>query len=210
MKATAAWPLAESVKKILAPYCDQIEIAGSLRRGRDWVNDIDLVVLPKEGQLEPLRARCKQRAKVVLDGQQNLIVELDNRAGGKLQVDIFIAHPEQRDLLETKPTNFGSLLLCRTGSKDHNIYLVEHAKRLGLTWNPYHGMFASDGSLLASATEEDIFRVLQVAFIPPALRERHVNRRDAETQSDGGELPSFSASQCLGGETTKPINHQTA
>jgi DNA polymerase (family 10) len=186
MKSADAWPLAESVKKVLSPYCAQIEVAGSLRRGRDWVNDIDLVLLPKEGQLEPLRARCKQRAKVVLDGRQNLIVELDDRHVGRIQVDIFIAQPESRDLLSHTPTNFGSLLLCRTGSTAHNIYLVEHAKRLGLTWNPYRGVFATDGSLLASATEEDIFRVLQLAPIPPALRERP------------------------GGETAKPVNPQPA
>ena len=77
-----------------------------------------------------------------------------------------------RDLLNTAPDNFGTLLLCRTGSKEHNIFLVEHAKRLNLRWNPYRGVIDGAGNVLASETEEDIFKALDLPWIQPEDRER--------------------------------------
>jgi DNA polymerase (family 10) len=184
--------LAERVKGELEGYCERIEIAGSIRRGRPYCGDIDLVVLPKGnepanalargqanerefkyGYLHALKERCKQNAEVVTDGDMNLIVRLRNG----VQLDIFIAQRESRDLLESKPTNFGSLLLCRTGSAAHNIWLVERAKGLGKRWNPYYGVFVGktaggEARCIASATEEDIFAALDLEFIAPERRER--------------------------------------
>lgn len=168
MNLDEARKLAERVAGSLAEYCDQIEIAGSIRRGRPEVNDIDLVVLIKPGQEYPFRRRCIQRCTIVTDGPQNVILRLP--ASG-FQLDLFIARPEAKDLLATTPTNFGSLLLCRTGSRAHNIWLIEHAKKIGLCWNPYHGVYTGR-HCIASATEADIFRALQLDFIPPEARER--------------------------------------
>lgn len=177
-------PLAERVRAELEPYCEKIEIAGSIRRGRPWCNDIDLVCLPKAtsvaapaaapqelkyGYAHALRERCKRNAQVVTDGDVNLIVRLRNG----VQLDIFIARRPSADLLESKATNFGSLLLCRTGSVQHNIWLVEHAKRLGKTWNPYHGVFVGkSGQCIASASEEEIFAALELEFVAPEKREQ--------------------------------------
>lgn len=161
--------LAQRIAEQLLPFCEPglCAVAGSIRRRRPFVNDIDLVVLPKTGQLLALKARCKLATEVIKDGEQNMIVRLKNG----VQLDVFIAHGEHRDLLETKPTNFGALLLNRTGSTQHNVWLIEHAKSLGLTWNPYHGVFDGD-RLLAGATEADIFRALRLDFIEPERRER--------------------------------------
>lgn len=161
--------LAQRIAEQLLPFCERgmCVVAGSIRRRRPFVNDIDLVVLPKTGQLLALKARCKLATEVIKDGDQNMIVRLKNG----VQLDVFIAHGEQGDLLETKPTNFGTLLLNRTGSTQHNVWLIEHAKSLGLTWNPYHGVFDGD-RLLASATEAGIFRALKLDFIEPEQRER--------------------------------------
>jgi DNA polymerase/3'-5' exonuclease PolX len=168
--------LAHQIAAALTPFCDQIEVAGSIRRRRPLVGDIDLVVLPKPGQLEALKERCKRNTKVLTDGDQNLIVELKTTGDEPVQLDIFIAKPEVREMFETTPTNFGSLLLCRTGSVAHNIYLVQHAKALGLVWNPYHGVFGPDGTgrskLRASATEAEIFSALKLPFVKPEDRER--------------------------------------
>lgn len=176
-------PLAERVRAELEPYCEKIEIAGSIRRGRPYCNDIDLVCLPKGnseqeatektalkyGYAHALRERCKKNAAVVTDGDVNLIVRLKNG----VQLDIFIANRASADLLEAKPSNFGSLMICRTGSVQHNIWLVERAKQLGKRWNPYHGVFVGKSGLcIASATEEDIFRALDLEFIQPERRER--------------------------------------
>ena len=156
---------AETIADKLRSYCDKIEIAGSIRRQRPMCGDIDLVVLPRDA--EGLRDRVKHGRKVITEGTQNLIVEL---ADGT-QLDIFIARPESKTLLETLPTNFGSLLLCRTGSTQHNIHLIDHAKRMGLLWRPYVGIYEGH-DIVASETEEEIFEALCLPFIPPEKRER--------------------------------------
>jgi len=169
-----ATKLAEKIAAELQPFCERVAIAGSIRRRREFVNDIDIVCLPLENKFAALRERVLRSTAVVTDGSQTIVTRMTNG----VQLDCWIAKRPEQDLLTSTPTNFGSLLLCRTGSKEHNIYLVEHAKRIRdglggfLRWNPYHGVFDSRGDCLASVTEEDIFRVLQLDFVPPEKRER--------------------------------------
>lgn len=172
MNFTRALPLAEKVRERLFDLCEQVATAGSIRRRRDWVNDIDLVILPKPGMIEEIKSRVRSGCAVVTEGQQNCIYRMPlGKPGEEIQLDLFFARPTQRDLLQTVPGNFGTLLLCRTGSREHNIFLVEHAKRLGLVWRPYDGVF-QDGQWLASDSEEAIFIALQLCWIPPGKRER--------------------------------------
>lgn len=167
MDLSQATSLATKVSAVLAPFCERIEIAGSIRRKRPVCNDIDLVCIPKPGQFLALRARALENSTVVRDGEQNFISRLKNG----IQLDIFFARPDTSDLLEARPSNWGSLLLCRTGSRDHNIYMVERAKRMGLRWNPYTGVFRGE-QIIASRTEEEIFAALELAYLPPESRER--------------------------------------
>lgn len=166
MKLEVARKLAERIAEELGPFCTRIAIAGSIRRGRAEVGDIDLVCLAWNPG--GLRERLLRNAALVQDGQMNLIVRL----GNGVQVDLFMAQGSKRELFEERPGNFGSLLLCRTGSKEHNIYLIEHAKTLGLKWNPYYGVFDAKGKCLASETEEEIFAALGLGFVGPEGRER--------------------------------------
>lgn len=168
MNLARAALIATKIAASLAPLCEKIEIAGSIRRARPLCGDIDLVILPRPGEQAAIKARCKQKCAVVIDGPQNCIY----RMGDDTQIDIFFARHPVKELLQTIPGNFGSLLLCRTGSKEHNIYLVEHAKRRGLQWKPYEGVFDEDGYCLASETEESIFDALNLGFVPPERRER--------------------------------------
>ena len=173
MKLREAVTLAAKIKAELEPFSERIEIAGSIRRQRPEVGDIDLVILPKPGQLSAIKARCLQRCSAVTDGDQNFIVRMP--AVGPfagVQVDIFFAHHATKDFFQTVPGNFGTLLLCRTGSKEHNIFLVEHAKRFGMSWNPYRGVINPEGYVLASETEAEVFSALGLGFIPPESRER--------------------------------------
>ena len=173
MKLRDAITLAEKIKAQLEPFSERIEIAGSIRRGRPEVGDVDLVILPKPGQVAAIKERCRQKCAPVTDGPQNCIFRLPMVGPfAGVQLDIFFARPATSDLLQTLPGNFGTLLICRTGSKEHNIFLVEHAKRIGLTWNPYRGVIDPEGFVLASETEEDVFAALDLAFVPPASRER--------------------------------------
>jgi DNA polymerase (family 10) len=167
MNFSRAVAIALTLSEKMLPYADQIQIAGSIRRARSVVGDIDLVILPKDKA--GLKARCAAKWRTIRDGDQNCIYEVP-LSDMTVQVDIFFAHPASSDLFTKTPTNFGSLLLCRTGSKEHNIKLVEHAKRLGLRWNPYQGVFDGD-QLIASETEESIFEALKLPYVPPEIRE---------------------------------------
>lgn len=174
MSATnSRWPqhiaraLADRIVAELAPFCERIEIAGSLRRNLPNVGDIDLVVLPKSGMAEAMRQRIKRNAAVEIDGAQNLVVVLKNG----LQVDTFIARHAEADLLgDVTPCNWATLLLCRTGSKEHNIKLAQTALRNGDRWDPYAGV-VKNGKALPADSESDIFEQLGLAYVPPARRE---------------------------------------
>lgn len=172
MKLARAIVIALKIQEQLAPLCERIEIAGSIRRARLEVGDIDLVILPQPGQLNAIKARCAQRCEVIRDGEQNCIYRLKLSDDASVQLDIFFARPAISDLLNTAPGNFGTLLLCRTGSTEHNIFLVEHAKRQDLRWNPYRGVIDGQGNVLASETEEQIFTALNLPWIKPEDRER--------------------------------------
>jgi DNA polymerase (family 10) len=166
--------IARKIVAELTPFCDQIEIAGSIRRRRPNVNDIDLVVLPKPPYALALRERCKRNAiQVQTDGEMNLIVTLPYPPAGAegLQLDIFIATHPVGDFFQQTSTNFGTLLVCRTGSRQHNVKLASRAHQLGLHWNPYQGLYDGHGVCVARATEEDIFRALRLDFVPPEGRE---------------------------------------
>lgn len=125
------------------------------------------MVLPRPGGIEPLKARCLRKAAAVKNGEQEFVCRLTNG----VQLDVWIARPATRDLLSATESNYGTLFLCRTGSVQHNIFLVEHAKKLGLVWKPHDGVFHC-GNLLASETEEEIFAALGLKFVEPERREK--------------------------------------
>jgi DNA polymerase/3'-5' exonuclease PolX len=166
LKLPRASAIALKLQESMQPYCHQIEIAGSIRRAKPYVGDVDFVILPRD------RAGLEQRIHLagwerVTEGPQNCIYRVKLSDGFPLQIDIFYARPTTSDLFKTTPTNFGTLLLCRTGSKEHNIKLVEHAKKMGLRWNPYEGVFDAHDRLLASETETAIFRALELDYLAP-------------------------------------------
>ena len=166
MKLDLALKLAERIVTEITPYCDKVVIAGSIRRKREEVGDIDIVVEPRD------RAGLRQRVmqsnpRIIAAGPQNLEVELQRG----VRLDLWIATGEQPTLFGEMGTNFGSLLLCRTGCVTHNIKLVEFAKRKGLRWNPYYGVFDAQGKCLASETEEAVYAALGLKWIDPVDRE---------------------------------------
>ena len=138
----------------LAPLCEKIEVAGSIRRQRPFVNDIDLVLIPKnQGVLA------------------QKLYELGCRFGGpKLQrftykgipVDIYIASPQ----------TWATLLLIRTGSTRHNKELCSLARRRGWQLKANgEGLVDSLGKRVAGESEEAIFKALNVPYQEPWERE---------------------------------------
>lgn len=167
--------IADKVVAALAPLCERIEIAGSIRRGRALVGDIDLVILPKDRAA--IRAKLVPACNVLADGPQNLLVDWPLGRTERLQLDIFFAHDGVGDFFAREPSNWGTLLLCRTGSKEFNIWFAQQAQRAGLHWNPYRGLTRQKGlsqqsEVIAAATEDDLFKALEITPIKPEVRER--------------------------------------
>jgi DNA polymerase (family 10) len=174
MPLDRALRIATHVLNELAPLCVKIEIAGSIRRRRPFCGDVDLVCIPKD--YEALRERVLKRCKIALkddgktpigDGEQMLVVNMPDAT----QLDIWFAKAARQDLFRKFPSTWGSVLLCRTGNKQHNIHLAQTARALGYHWQTTLGLTCA-GNYIAGETEEDIFRALGLPFIEPEKRER--------------------------------------
>lgn len=171
--------IAERVAAELTPLCERLEIAGSIRRRRPYCGDIDLVLLPKcQANVDRIIERCAKNATLEKRGEQYVVLTLKNG----FQLDLWFAHAievQAGDLFDapkySAPGNFGMLLLARTGSARHNIWLATVATAKGMHFNPHRGIQKNAGktSRVIAATEEtEIFSALGLAFIPPEKRER--------------------------------------
>jgi DNA polymerase (family 10) len=134
----------------------QVVVAGSYRRRRDTVGDLDILVTARHGTaVGDKLAKYENVASVLAHGPSRTAVVL--RTG--LQVDLRVV-PEQ---------SYGAALLYFTGSKAHNIALRGLANEHGWKLNEY-GLFDGERRI-AGATEEKIYKKLNLAFVPPELRE---------------------------------------
>lgn len=155
-------PLAMQVSDALladlaaAPGVLQAQAAGSLRRLRETVGDLDLVVAVERGSGVMERFTAAAEVRSVL-------------AKGGTRASIVLANGLQVDLRAVPPASYGAALLYFTGSKAHNIALRQRARDAGLKLNEY-GLFRGD-RCIAGETEASIYRALGMPFIEPELRE---------------------------------------
>lgn len=157
----AARAMAFAIKDQLARVSGvaAIEVAGSIRRGRETVGDIDIVVASDAGHAGVFDrfVALPEVAEVLVRGETKTSARL--RSG--VQVDVRVVTPSQ----------FGAALHYFTGSKEHHVKLRTRAKKLGLKINEY-GVFPRDSEEpVASLTEADLYRVLGLDYIPPEIRE---------------------------------------
>ena len=164
MKLQEAKRLAFKVMQTIGDCCEKVEVAGSVRRRRGEVHDIDIVVIPKPfmwGRI-PILMRSELDAKPGIGGPEliRMYVPFANSPDGQAQVDFYAAKPE----------TWGVILLIRTGSTDHNIRLCTHAKALEMMLSASRGV-VEKGMVVASKTEEDIFKALILPYVEPGDRE---------------------------------------
>jgi DNA polymerase (family 10) len=151
---------------------EKLEPAGSYRRGRETVGDIDLLAVACDpNSIMDRLAAYPGIAEHLGRGDTKMSVRL----GVGLQVDLRVVPAE----------SFGAALQYFTGSKDHNVVLRGRAKSQGLKINEY-GVFR-DEQYVAGRTEEDVYGALGLPWIPPELREA---RREFEW-ADAGKLPQL-------------------
>lgn len=180
--AAEAWPQAVRILSWLRDMqeVERAEIAGSLRRGRETVGDLDIVV----ASLEP--APIMQRF-VDDDDVSEVLAHGDTKSSVRLQSGL------QADLRVVPPEVFGATLHHFTGSKEHNVQLRQRAQKRGLRvseWGVFRKGEGDDDSQerIACGSEEEIFAAVGLPWIPPELRE---DRGEIERAESTEGLPSL-------------------
>lgn len=144
------------------PTTERAELAGSLRRQKETIGDLDIVAASTDpGSLADDFAEAEFVNEVVAHGDTKVSIKT-----GEIDVDLRIVAPEA----------FGALLHHFTGSQAHNIVLRERAVKMCVNISEYGLAKAGTGDYEPAATEEDLFEKLGLVYIPPELRE------------DGGEI----------------------
>src|SRR6266576_7092613 len=157
---------AEKIVEHLKGYegVEKVTPAGSLRRGRETVGDLDILVTG------PACCDDAERQKLIehiikLPGLMEIIARGENKVSfrmrGGMQVDVRFLPPE----------SFGAAMQYFTGSKGHNVSLRQRALKMGYTLNEYSLATLEDEKPVAGKTEEEIYSKLKLDFIPPELRE---------------------------------------
>jgi DNA polymerase (family 10) len=155
-----ALAVAEDVMSLLRARTgvQQITVAGSMRRMRDTIGDLDLIAVAED-------------ADAVIEAFTKLpAVNQVLGAGGK-KSSVLVSGDFQLDLRVAAPDQWGSMLQYFTGSREHNVLLRERARRMGLSLNEWGITRLADDALETYATEEAFYKRLGLPWIPPELRE---------------------------------------
>jgi len=156
------------------PAADQVSIAGSARRFRETVRDLDLIATATDAP-----------ALIAAFCEAPWVVEVAARGDTKATV---VGQDWLRfDLRVVPPEAYGNLLQHFTGSKDHNVAMREEAVRRGLSVSEYGIAETETGVVHAFATEEEVYAFLGYEWIPPELRENCGELEAART----GSLPDL-------------------
>jgi DNA polymerase (family X) len=154
---------------------DRISAAGSLRRGKETIGDLDLLATGPGAAAALDRFVANPKVRDVLGKGANKSSVKYGLEG--LQVDLRALPAE----------SYGAALQYFTGSKEHNVNLRTRALKLGLTLNEYGLFRLDDNQRVAGQTEEEIYRQLGLEWIPPELRE---NCGEIEAAAEG-RLPKL-------------------
>lgn len=162
---------------------DKIDLAGSLRRWKDTIKDIDILATsdnPKE----------VMRVFVHLPHVKDVLMH------GPTKSTVIIHEDLQVDLRVVEKESYGAALAYFTGSKAHNIRLREMAMKKGLKINEYGIFREKDEKKLGGETEEDIYKILGLPYIPPELRE---DQGEIEAAQEG-RLPRLVTAEDIKGD----------
>jgi DNA polymerase (family 10) len=156
---------AKLVEYLLAlPGIEKVTPAGSLRRGRETVGDLDILVTGP-GCIDAEARQALIGKLILFPGLMEVIAQGENKVSFRhrngMQVDVRLLPPE----------SFGAAMQYFTGSKSHNVALRQRALKMGFTLNEYSLATLDDQKAVAGKTEEEIYAKLNLDFIPPEMRE---------------------------------------
>lgn len=179
----AALAVAQEIVTILRPVCERIIIAGSLRREKSSVGDVEILYISREltgnriGDFfaQETRRLAEERIDSMLfDG---LLTKRLNSVGSHMWGDqnklaVHAATGIPVDLFRTTESNWFNALVCRTGSAAHNVTIATRAQQLGWRWSVYGSGFIDTAATRAHdvTSEEDLFDFLQMEFKAPKDR----------------------------------------
>jgi len=159
------------------PGVQRVDYAGSLRRGKETIGDLDLLVAVDADHTESVMKTFREMSvveEVLLSGstKTSIRVRPESAAGQGIQADLRAVPPEQ----------YGAALMYFTGSQAHNIRMRQRAIDRGMRLNEY-GLTREDETVVAAASEQDVFAALDLPWIPPELREDRGEIKLAEQQA---------------------------
>ena len=145
----------------LRDAAEHVEYAGSLRRWRETIGDVDILATAgDDAHAERIMTAFREMSdEIVVSGPTKTSIRAATSAGTGLQVDLRVVRPEC----------YGAALQYFTGSQAHNVAVRQVAIRAGLKLSEY-GLFRGD-ELIASATEDDVYAALGMDWVPPPMRE---------------------------------------
>ncbi len=160
MPLGTALPIAmEIINKLKAlPEVNKISYAGSLRRMKETIRDIDILI-------------TSTRPKRIMDTFVSLPRVKEILANGETKSSILLKDGIQVDLRVVEPESFGAALLYFTGSKAHNIHLRRLANEMGYKISEYGIFKEATERRIAGKEEADVYKILGLVYIPPELRE---------------------------------------
>ncbi len=139
---------------------ENIELAGSLRRRKETVGDIDLLISAKRENWSKIHQHF-----VSYGGVREVLLH------GETKSSLVLEEGRQVDLRTVEPHQWGSALQYFTGSKEHNVRIRDIAKAKGLKISEY-GVFRADTEeWIGGSTEEEVYNLIGMQWIPPELRE---------------------------------------
>jgi DNA polymerase/3'-5' exonuclease PolX len=159
MLYTEAKPIADKLKVLLEPYCERIEVAGSIRREKEIVKDIEIVLIPKNTNklfnvLGLHLLRLNRDFQYIKNGDKYKQFYYQG-----IKVDLFVAHPD----------NWGYIFAIRTGSAEysHNVLASGWVKK---GFKGVDGFLTRNGEIIPVKEEIDLFNILEIEYREPSKR----------------------------------------
>lgn len=173
---------ANELKDILAPFCDQIAIAGSIRRKLPLVGDIEILYIPKEAEETPegdlINKTIDKSHEKILSLMSSGVLDFRKKRNGtisfgprvKLLIDNKSGIP--LDLFSCQREEWINNLVSRTGGKMTNITIASYAKRLGWNWKMSGAGFINPETkeIFSPQTEQEVFGFAKVPYMDPEER----------------------------------------
>jgi DNA polymerase/3'-5' exonuclease PolX len=179
--AELALAVAREICGRLKPCCTRLVIAGSLRRRRDPVGDVEVVYVPRWGDIPDglfTKHGDLARAEIDLmleDGTLAKRLRRDSPApagwGPQNRLAVHLETGVPVDLFATVEPHWFNYLVCRTGGMKNNVEIASAALAKNLTWHPYKSGFSdASGNVLKASSEEDVYRIAGLPYLPPQKR----------------------------------------